>query len=138
MNNLTEIYEGNKFFIYLIIFKLIIIIIFFYYINVKNAKIYKLKTSIKKYINKFGNIQIFLNHSLFLEKKEELLEFLSKNLDKNITFVRNIFIGTKASFEELLIILTKIMSYCKILECKKIILDKNIFGSSEKLLKLKI
>ena len=75
MNDLTEIHEGNKF-IFLVIFKLIIIIIIFYHINIKNGEIYKLRTSTKKYINKFDNIQIFLNDSLFLEKKEELLELL--------------------------------------------------------------
>ena len=121
--------EKNVFFT---IFKLNIIIFFFYYINIKNGEIYminsiNLKTPLGKYIYKFDNIQIFFNHSLFLNKKEELLKLLSKNIGKNITIVRNIFIGTKTSFGELLTILTKIISFCKILECKRIILDKEIF-----------
>ena len=99
---------------------------FIYYINARKGKIYILKSSFKKYIYKLENIH-FLNNSIFLNNKEKLLEILSKNIGKNVTFVRNIFIGTKTSFENLLIILTKIISYCKMLDCKKIILDKKNF-----------
>ena len=133
---LKKIFEEKKI-ICLIVFKLIIVILFLYFINVKKGENLILQPSFKKNIYKMDSIQIYLNHSLYLNEKEKLLKILSMNIGKNIKFVRNIFIGAKTSFDNLLIILTKIISYCQIFECKKIILDKNNYWFIRNKIKIK-
>lgn len=105
-------------------FIFLIIIIFYFLLNE-----FKLKNNliIKSYIERKKNILIkFLDsYKLILLEKKELLEFLSKNVGKNITVVKSIFLGQSFHFGNQLIIIYKTIFYCQILGCKKIILDKN-------------
>ena len=61
---------------------------------------------------------------MLLERKE-LLEFISKNIGKNISAVKSVFLGQFFHFGNQLILIYKTIFYCQILRCKRIILDKN-------------
>ena len=58
------------------------------------------------------------------EYRNNLLEILSKNSHHNINFIENLFIDTRYSFGNQLVLLNKIIFYCEILKCKKILLRK--------------
>ena len=60
-------------------------------------------------------------------EKQKLLEYISKGIGKNITDVRQIYLGKKINFGNQIGLLYKAIYYCYILKCKKIILDKNLY-----------
>ena len=79
-------------------------------------------------VDKFFNLKEISknqNDSLTKLEKKNLLEFLSNNSGHNITNVNTIFLGTNARLGNQLILLGKIIFFCEILGCKRIILDKN-------------
>lgn len=57
-------------------------------------------------------------------EKNNLLEFLSKSVGKNITYFRQIFLKQKFRFGNQMILIYKVIFYCQILRCKKIIFQK--------------
>ena len=65
------------------------------------------------------------NKSLIELEKKELLQFLSRSISKNISKVRYICLGQKSYFGNLLIIISKVIFYCQLLGCKKIIIENN-------------
>ena len=84
------------------------------------------------YLNNFPNItlkehQSFVNDSLIKSEKINFFRFLSRQIGKKITFVDTIFYTVKRRFGNSLCNLNKLMFYCEIVGCKKIILDKTIY-----------
>lgn len=63
-------------------------------------------------------------HTIVSLEKKNLLEFISKSSKKNITFVKYIFFGNRQRFGNKMITIYNIIFYCKLLGCKKILLDK--------------
>ena len=107
--------------------KLALILINFYII------IYKKQFEILKVVNNLrdinrGNFSQFSKmdkEQLFRLEKIDLLKFLSKGVGKNIKKIRQIFLKQKFRFGNQIILIYKVIFYCQILECKKIILGKN-------------
>lgn len=65
------------------------------------------------------------NNNLIFEERNNFLNFISNISGFNITFVDTIFLTQNFRFGNLLIILNKLLFYCEIIKCKKILLDKN-------------
>ena len=59
--------------------------------------------------------------------KLKLLEFISKIVDKKIYSVKSIFVGLTPNFGNNFIHLNKVIFYCEILGCKRIILHPNYY-----------
>jgi hypothetical protein len=86
----------------------------------------------KYYLNYFPNItlkehQSFVNDSLINIEKKNFFRFLSRQIGKEVTFVDTIFYTVKRRFGNALCNLNRLMFYCEIVRCKKIILDKAIY-----------
>ena len=64
-------------------------------------------------------------NKVILMEKQKLLQIISKYVKKNLTSVKSIFIGRHFNFGNYLIIMYKTLFFCKILGCRKIILNKN-------------
>ena len=91
-------------------------------------------------IRHFGNVKIIIKklrikkkmkaeftnktHTIVSLEKKNLLEFISKSSKKNITFVKYIFFGNRQRFGNKIKTIYNIIFYCKLLGCKKILLDK--------------
>lgn len=78
---------------------------------------------IKNRVNR--NISKIPSEELFNLEKKELLQYISKSVQHNITNVKQIYVGRKSNFGNQMIIIYKILYYCKILGCKRIILQKD-------------
>ena len=68
-----------------------------------------------------------LNNSIILKEKEELLKYISKCIKKNLKSIETIFLDYKCNFGNQLILLHKVIFFCEILGCKRIILNKDIY-----------
>ena len=84
------------------------------------------------FINKFLKLKnkpsyINTNDSIINEERKNFLKFLSKETHKNIEFLDTLFYTPNRRFGNALCNLNKIIFYCEIIRCKKIILDKKIF-----------
>lgn len=82
------------------------------------------------YINKYFSLKnkpLHLNDSLIIKEKINILNLLSKDVGRNISSVEELFLSTDCKFGNSIVILNKILFYCEIIECKTIILDKEIF-----------
>ena len=66
------------------------------------------------------------NNILIQQEKQSLLNFFSNSTKRNITYVDTVFVTQNFNFGNQMIIINKIIFYCEILGCKRIILDKNI------------
>ena len=86
------------------------------------------KYFINKYL-KLKNVPSYINenNSLINEERINFLNFLSKETHKNITLLDTLFYTPRRRFGNALCNLNKIIFYCEIVGCKKIILDKKIF-----------
>lgn len=104
----------------LIFFILIIII---YIINPNNNK-YRIKLNFIN-PNNTKNIINFLKTNDSLSEREKFFQFLSKSNGKKITRIKSIFLNYNARFGNMLIIIYKSLYFCKIIGCKKVILNKN-------------
>lgn len=124
------IFKNNKVFLIKKIKIIIIIIIFYFYQNKFQLIFHKFKINHDRE-NKSDFLDLkdksFFNNSSIIQEKERILSFFSKELEKNITFVNNLFYSLNFNFGNLLCSLNKIIFYCEILGCKKIFLDKDIF-----------
>ena len=69
------------------------------------------------------------NFSLLYEYRNILLKIFSRNSHKNITEIDSIYMDYQVKFGNQLIVFNKVLFYCEILKCKKIILrdDNNIY-----------
>lgn len=119
--------------IYILLLKasiiILILVYFLKYHHLQNKiKYYDIK-SIKENIEKiFLNLKdkpASSNDYLIKKEKENLLKFLSKYHRKKIDSVDTIYLFQNFRFGNQIIIINKIIFYCEIISCKKIILDKN-------------
>ena len=62
---------------------------------------------------------------LILKEKNSFLNFLSNSTGHKITSVDTIFLTQNYKFGNIIIILNKILFYCEIIKCKRIILNKD-------------
>ena len=114
--------------------KIYVILLYFIIINkiihfAKNQNYYFILNQ-NYYINKylsFKNKPLNLNDSVIIKEKINILNLLSKYIDRNITSIDSIFLATECNFGNSIVILNKLLFYCEIIGCKNIILDKNIF-----------
>ena len=69
------------------------------------------------------------NHPLFKQIKEQILKKFSERQPNKLGPEINIFLDMKFNFGNQLLILNKLLFFCEIIECKKILLEKdnNIF-----------
>lgn len=85
------------------------------------------------YIEKINRvIVIFPNpksydNSLIIKEKESCYLYLSQKLNKSITQIESIFLDFPNRFGNQIILLNKAIFYCEILQCKRIILNKNYY-----------
>ena len=68
-----------------------------------------------------------LNSSIILKEKEELLKYISKSMKANIKRIETIFLDYKCNFGNQLILLNKVIFFCEILGCKRILLNKDFY-----------
>ena len=68
-----------------------------------------------------------LNSSIILKEKEELLKYISKSIKENIKSIETIFLDYKCNFGNQLILLNKVIFFCEILGCKRILLNKDFY-----------
>ena len=122
----------------ILIIKMIFLIYILYKINNKikmQSKKYENIIFLKEkkyYLNNFPNMtlkehQSFANDSLINIEKINFFRFLSRQIGKKVTFVDTIFYTVKRRFGNSLCNLNRLMFYCEIVRCKKIILDKAIY-----------
>ena len=112
------------------IFIIIILFLIIFYNNyhlkiIKLKKTYSSKNNTKYNLTKFKNNK--KNKILINKEKNDLLKFLSENSGKNITQIRTIFLNNNKRFGNQFIILNKVIFFCEILGCKKIILNKTYY-----------
>ena len=128
-NSIKYLLKNNKIFI------IFLFLIFFYR---KRKKYFKFNDKNNTYffeenkyfINRYltlKNVPSYINDSLIKVERENFLEFLSKETHKQIKNVNTLFYNPRRRFGNALCNLNKIIFYCEIIGCKKIILDENIF-----------
>lgn len=117
------------------IFKVLIICYLFKSKNDKNPQIFVKSHFPKssKSLEKMNNS----NQDLILKEKEEFMNYMQKYTRGNISSIKYLFIGTRTSYDNLLMILNKAIFYCELVGCKKIILDKKYYWFINKNFKLK-
>lgn len=117
-------------------YKILFLLIFILYIlkyYERLIKKFELKNNLiikrlKEKNNNNNKLIKFLDfNKLILLERKKLIEYISKTVDKNISIVKSIFLGKKFQFGNQLITIYKTIFYCQILECRKIILDKNLY-----------
>lgn len=135
LENKLILYKIKNFFFCL--FKIFILFLLYNFINGIKAKILIMNPCYFKNTNQLIDKHLDENNILILKEKEEFLKFISYNIKRNITSIKNIFLGTKTTFENLLLILSKMIFYCQILKCKKIIIDKKYYWFINKFISYK-
>ena len=83
-----------------------------------------IKNNIESLYNSSKDKPINSNNILIKKEKSNILKFISKYHKRKITSIDSIFLSQKFRFGNQIILITKIIFYCEILECKRIILDK--------------
>lgn len=79
------------------------------------------------YLDKFLTLKKYpseANSILINKEKKNILHFISKNINKKIYNIKTIFFTNNFRFGNFLVSLNKIIFYCEIIGCRKIILDK--------------
>ena len=112
-------------------FKLIIFIINIF--NIKFFVLTKNKNNIKidelnYYLNNFELLikkPSKITDNILLEEKKRIINFLLNN--KNLTALNTIFLNKTCNFGNCIVFLNKLIFYCEIIECKNIILNKDIY-----------
>ena len=131
LNKCKKKFKCNK-----IVNKIIIIILFFlccflHYINPLNKAKKKKQEEIDSiywdnylfnYLKSLKNIS-YDNISLLTEYRNDILKIFSKNSHKNVTSVDTLYIDYQLKFGNQLVLLNKVIFYCEILKCKKILLE---------------
>ena len=134
-NNKKNKFKNNFLFLFKKISIIIILIILCYkYYSKINLIICDYKGSYKNSFIKLSDIK---NKNIFLREKEKILEYISFCNKRKITHFHNIFSINKQRFGNKLILLNKLMFYCEILKCKKIILNKNDYWFIKKNIQIK-
>ena len=63
------------------------------------------------------------NITLLKEYRDQILEVFSKNVKKNITSVENLYIDEELKYGNQLLLINKVIFFCQIIKCKKILLS---------------
>ena len=110
--------------------KLIVIFLFFFFLfhkkKIKNNYFIKELNAYTKFLSLI-NKPLTSGDNLINKEKKDILNMISRDIGKNITYINKIHFILKCSFGNCLIFLNKLIFYCEIIGCKYIILDKNIF-----------
>ena len=135
--SINEIFKIIRKILYLILKTLLIIFIIFYIKTNKAEKEdlkdkYSILQNLKR--EEYDIDKSFLeckdmpkdpNDPLILETKKNILQKYSKNIGANITSAISIYSRCKGPFGNQLILFNKLIFYCEIIGCKKIILSHN-------------
>ena len=113
----------RKYFFYIKELLFFILIIIISIINPNNFK-YRIKLNFIN-PNNTKNIIAYLKTNDSLSEKEKFYKFLSKSNGIKITRIKSIFLNYNARFGNMLIIIYKALYFCKIIGCKKVILNEN-------------
>lgn len=118
-------------------FKILMLLsnILIYICNIKNVYI-KLKEK-NQYLYNEQNIYntIYMNFKpkpnnpndpIFIKEKKKIFEMISKAMGRKISSVNTIIFSEKCKFGNCIIYINKLIFYCEILGCNKIILNKDI------------
>ena len=105
--------------------KILIILIILIIINIE-IFLFGNRILIMKELNNINSNNTTLNQTRIKMERLNLLEFISKSVEKNMTFVKYIFFGNFMRFGNILITIKKIIFFCRIIGCKRIFLDKGI------------
>ena len=128
----------KKFKLFYIIIKLSIIVNFLFYNNLKKIFIYNINTfndyiflkELKIFLNVYLNlkdISYVSNDILIKEEKLNILKLFSKPSTNKKNNLKTIFYSFRCRFGNLLINLNKLIFYCEIIGCNKIILEKKLY-----------
>ena len=101
--------------------------LFFNYIYIKDKFLFLEK---KYYLDRYlilKDISLFANDSMVNEEKRHFFKFLSQETGRKIKFVDTIFFSVQRRFGNALSNLNKLIFYCEIIGCKRIILDNKIY-----------
>ena len=95
-------------------------------LNILNNKKYLIEENNEYFINftKLKSFNLNENNNLIIKEKKNILQLISKDLEKEIYFVNNIFFMSNCRFGNCLVLLNKYIHYCEIIGCKTIILDE--------------
>ena len=107
---------------------ILLIIMTNYYVKNKNNykyDIYYIKKNLEKIYYSMKDKPINNNDILIKKEKLNLYRFLSKYHQRKITSIDSIFLSQHFRFGNQIILINKIIFYCEIIRCKRIILDKN-------------
>ena len=123
----------------ILIIKTIIIIIYFsvFFLDYKGPKNPFLRKEnkylikeYKKYLEGFLNLRekpLNLNDPLLLEEKENIFNFISTTISKNVSSLKRIIFTTGANFGNILLCLNKLIFFCEIIGCTQISLQNKAF-----------
>ena len=92
----------------------------------KNQYLYKEQKIYRKIFMKLKPKTNNPNDQIFLKEKKMILKMISKSIGRKIIFVNTIIFSQKCNFGNCLIYINKLIFFCEIIGCKRIILDKNI------------
>ena len=79
------------------------------------------------FLNYFKSLKIisYDDNSSLSKYRKKLLKIFSKNSKRNVTSVDKIYINYSLKFGNQLVLLNKVIFYCEIIKCKKILLHKD-------------
>ena len=98
-----------------------LLLLAFYAINNNNNKI---PIKLEFYSKNTINFLISLKKKDSLSEKEKIFHFLSKKYGKKISKIKTIFLTRNVRFGNMLIIIYRVLFFCKMIGCKRIILNK--------------
>ena len=95
-------------------------------VKIRNEQELHLKRVDEIMYNDYLSLKNMTNDSSILSNyKNEILQILSRNAHKNITSIDKIYINYQLRFGNQLVLMNKVIFYCEIVGCKKIILGQN-------------
>lgn len=78
-------------------------------------------------VGKLFDFPTNINDPIIKNEKKELLYYISMCAKRNITRIKKIFLNLTLNFGNQLILLNKVIFFCQILGCKRIILNKEAY-----------
>ena len=66
-----------------------------------------------------------ISDNILLEEKKSIISLLTEN--KNSTLLNTIFLNKTCNFGNCIVFINKLIFYCEIIECKNIVLNKDIY-----------
>ena len=80
-----------------------------------------------KYSSLYKDKPVDSTNYIIIREKKNILEMFSNYFHKKISYIDTLFLNTRCNFGNCLMILNKILFLCEIIQCKNIILNKNIY-----------